>query len=88
MELEFSFPSPFVLIICCSRSCGLLSAFPSAWLHSAGARPHPAGGGGERLPDAQALQDPEGEEAGGCHQGTTGYSSTYLLSGCLYLLFV
>lgn len=88
VELAFSFLFPFCPHYLLLTFLWLVLCFFLAWLHSTGALPPPAGGGGERLPDAQTFQDREGEEAGGCYQGKTGYSSTYLLSCCLYLLFV
>lgn len=88
VELAFSFLFPFCPHYLLLTFLWLFLCFSSAWLHSTGAPPPPAGGAAERLPDAPAVQDREGEEAGVCDQGTTGHSSTYSLSCCLYLLFV
>lgn len=87
-ELAFSFLFPFCPHYLLLTFLWLVLCFSSAWLHSTGALAPPAGGGRGRLPDAQAVQDREGEEAGGCDQGTAGRSSTYLLSCRFYLLFV
>lgn len=87
-ELAFSFLFPFCPHYLLPTFPWLVLCFSSAWLHSTGAPPPPAGGGGEGLSDAQAFQDREGEEAGGCYQGMAGYRSTYLPSCCLDFLFV
>lgn len=83
VELAFSFLFPFCPHYLLLTVLWLVLCFSSAWLHSTGALPPPAGGGGERFPDAPAIQDREGEEAGVCDRGTTGRSSTCLLSCCL-----
>lgn len=71
MELAFSFLFPFCPHYLLLTFLLLALCFPAAWLHSAAARPPPAVGGGEGLPDAQASQDPAGEEAGGRCPGET-----------------
>lgn len=84
MELAFSFLFPFCPHYLLLTSLLLVLCFSSAWRHSTAALPPPAVGGGKGLPDAQASQDGEGEEAGGRYQGETAFlfSSTYSLS-CL-----
>lgn len=82
MELAFSFLFPFCPHYLLLTSLLLVLCFSSAWRHSTAALPPPAVGGGEGLPDAQASQDGEGEEAGGRYQGETAFlsTSTYSLS--------
>lgn len=88
MELAFSFLFPFCPRYLLLTSLSLVLRFPSAWRHATAALPPPAVGGGEGLPDAQASEDPEGEEAGGRYQGETARAYRHVFTLLLFLTSV
>lgn len=85
MELAFSFLFPFCPHYLLLTSLLLVLCFPSAWLHATAALPPPAVGGGEGLPDAQASQDPEGDEAGGRHPGEAARACRHVFTVLVFL---
>lgn len=85
MELAFSFLFPFCPHYLLLTSLLLVLCFPPAWRNATAARAPPAGGGGEGLPDAQASQDPEDEEAGGRCQGEAARAYRHVFALLVFL---